>query len=87
MTKDVQIIRLCQLLGEGKLLFTALKVGMDAKTARKYRHAPRLPSESFTPGTWRSEFRIVQGTPCLSPTRGRASRGLVRFAVFGTSPV
>jgi hypothetical protein len=55
MTKDAQIIRLRQLLGEGKpLSLAALKVGMDAKTARKYRHAQRLPSESFTPRTWRT---------------------------------
>ncbi len=27
---------------------------MDAKSAREYRHADRLLSESFTPGTWRT---------------------------------
>ena len=55
MTKDAQVIRLRQLLGEGKpLSLAALKVGMDAKTARKYRHAQRLPSESFTSRTWRT---------------------------------
>lgn len=55
MTKDRQIIRLRQLLGEGKpLSLAALKVGMDMKTARKYRHADRLPSETFTPRTWRT---------------------------------
>src|SRR5205823_14273775 len=36
------------------LSLAAMKVGMDAKTARKYRQAPRLPSESFTPRTWRT---------------------------------
>ena len=50
MATDTQIIRLRQLLGEGKpLSLAALKVGMDAKTARKYRRGQRLPSESFTP--------------------------------------
>ena len=55
MATDAQIIRLRQLLGEGKpLSLAALKVGMDAKTARKYRRGQRLPSESFTPRTWRT---------------------------------
>lgn len=55
MIKDAQVRRLRQLLGEGLPLYlAALKVGMDDKTARKYRHAQRLPSESFTPKTWRT---------------------------------
>jgi hypothetical protein len=55
MIKDAQVRRLRQLLGEGLPLYlAALKVGMDAKTARKYRHAQSLPSESFTPKTWRT---------------------------------
>jgi len=55
MIKDGQIIRLRQFLGEGKPLYlAALKVGMDTKTAQKYRYADRLPSESFTPRTWRT---------------------------------
>jgi hypothetical protein len=55
MIKDAQVRRLRQLLGEGQPLYlAALKVGMDAKTARKYRHAQTLPSESFTPKTWRT---------------------------------
>ena len=55
MTKDGQIIRLRQLLGEGQPLYlAALKAGMDTKTAQKYRQAQRLPSESFIPRTWRT---------------------------------
>jgi hypothetical protein len=55
MIKDVQIIRLRQLLGAGEPLYlAALKAGMDTKTAQKYRGADRLPSESFTPRTWRT---------------------------------
>jgi Mu transposase, C-terminal domain len=55
MIKNRQIVRLRQLLGEGKPLYlAALKVGMDTKTARMYRHADRLPSESFSPRTWRT---------------------------------
>ena len=55
MTKDAQVLRLRQLLGEGDFLYlAALKVGMDTKTARKYRHADRLPSESVSPQTWRT---------------------------------
>jgi hypothetical protein len=55
MVKDAQILCLRRLLGAGHpLKRAALKVGMDAKTARKYRHADRLPSESFVPRTWRT---------------------------------
>jgi hypothetical protein len=62
MTKDAQVTRLRQLLGEGHPLYlAALRAGMDAKTARKYRHAQRLPSESFTPRTWRTRADPFQG--------------------------
>jgi hypothetical protein len=55
MVTDAQVRRLRQFLGKNYPLYlAALKVGMDAKTARKYRHADRLPSESFTPRTWRT---------------------------------
>ena len=55
MIKDAQVRKLRQLLGEGHpLCRAALRVGMDAKSARKYRHADRLPSESLTPRTWRT---------------------------------
>jgi hypothetical protein len=55
MIKDTQVRKLRQILGEGHPLYrAALKVGMDTKSARKYRHADRLPSESFTPRTWRT---------------------------------
>jgi hypothetical protein len=61
MMKDAQIRRLRQFLGEGySLCLAALKVGMDTKTARKYRHAERLPSESFTPRTWRTREDLFQ---------------------------
>ena len=55
MINDAQVLRLRQFLGEKHPLYlAALKVGMDTKTARKYRHAERLPSESFAPRTWRT---------------------------------
>jgi hypothetical protein len=55
MIKDSQVRKLRRLLGEGYPLYlAALKVGMDTKSAGKYRHAERLPSESFTPRTWRT---------------------------------
>jgi hypothetical protein len=55
MIKDVQIVKVRQLLGEGQSLYlAALKAGMDTKMAQKYRHAQRLPSEFFTPRTWRT---------------------------------
>ena len=61
MIKDAQVRKLRQLLGEGYPLYrAALKVGMDAKTARKYRHADRLPSESLTPRIWRTREDTLQ---------------------------
>jgi len=55
MIKDAQVLRLRQFIGDGHPLYlAALKVGMDTKTARKYRHADRLPSESFSRQTWRT---------------------------------
>jgi len=55
MITDAQVRKLHQLLGEGHPLYrAALKVGMDTKSARKYRQADRLPSESITPRTWRT---------------------------------
>ena len=55
MITDTQVRKLRQLLGEGHPLYrAALKVGMDTKSARKYRQADRLPSESITPRTWRT---------------------------------
>jgi len=55
MTKDAQVLRLRELLGAKlPLSLAAMKAGMDAKTARKYRDAERLPSESFIPRTWRT---------------------------------
>src|SRR5258708_7888407 len=55
MIKDAQVRRLCQLLGKGQPLYVAaLRSGMDTKSARKYQHANRLPSEPFAPRTWRT---------------------------------
>jgi hypothetical protein len=55
MIQDAQVLKLRQLIGKGLPLYlAALKVGMDTKTARKYRHADRLPSETLTPRTWRT---------------------------------
>jgi len=55
MTKDTQVLKLRQLLGEGLPLYCAAwKVGMDAKTAQKYRDSDRLPSQMFTPRGWRT---------------------------------
>ena len=55
MVNDSQVLKLRQILATGQpLSLAALRVGMDVKTARKYRHADRLPSEAFTPRTWRT---------------------------------
>ena len=55
MVKDAQFRQLRQFLGEGHPLYrAALKVGIDVKSARKYRRAERLPSEMVSPRTWRT---------------------------------
>jgi hypothetical protein len=55
MIKNAQVRRLRQIIGEGHpLSLTAMKVGMDADTARKDRHADRLAGESFTPRIWQT---------------------------------
>ena len=55
MITDAQVRKLRQLLGECHPLYrAAMKVGMDTKSARKYRQADRMPSESNTPRTWRT---------------------------------
>jgi hypothetical protein len=55
MIKDAQVRKLRRFLGEGHPLYrAALKVGMDTKSAQKYRPGEPLPSELFTPRTWRT---------------------------------
>jgi hypothetical protein len=55
MVTDAQFRRLMRLLKTEKTLATAAaKAGMDDKTARKYRHAGRPPSELATPHAWRT---------------------------------
>jgi hypothetical protein len=52
---DRQVRRLMELLGTGKSLSSAAaKADMDEKTARKYRHLRKLPSEINIEHTWRS---------------------------------
>ena len=55
MIKDAQVRYLRHFLGGGHPLYrAALKVGMDVKSARKYRHSEQLPSESLSPRPWRT---------------------------------
>jgi len=58
MVMDQQVRTLWDWLGkEASLAFAAAKAGMDRKTARKYRSAPRLPSqmsEQAPARTWRT---------------------------------
>jgi transposase len=62
MITDAQVFKLRRLLLDGHpLCCAALKAGMDAKSARKYRDSDRL-REMVTPGTWRTRkdpFRDV----------------------------
>jgi len=55
MVKDRQVKRLWRALSSGKTLAqSADKAGMDEKTARKYRHLGRLPTEVAPERTWRT---------------------------------
>ena len=55
MVNDQQVRRLRQMLNKGKTLNeSALRSGMDVKTARKYRSLDTLPSEHNQPRYWRT---------------------------------
>ena len=55
MIKDAQFRQLRQFLSEGHPLYRAAwKVDMDVKSARKYRHAERLPRIGGVSRTWRT---------------------------------
>src|SRR5713101_6037227 len=55
MVSDLQVRKLMKLLSSGlPLSKAALSVGIDAKTARKYRAAGRPPRADRTPHTWRT---------------------------------
>lgn len=55
MIKDQQVRRLKRMLLEGKKLYkSALKTGMDEKTARKYRDTGKLPSELKKEHSWQT---------------------------------
>ena len=55
MVTDQQVRRLMLLIQKEKsLAAAAAKAGMDEKTARKYRRAGKLPSQTRQPHTWRT---------------------------------
>ena len=55
MVTDAQVRRLMALVRRGRsLTAAALSVGMDEKTARKYRRAGRMPSELVRPRAYRT---------------------------------
>lgn len=55
MVTDRQVRTLMKLLSSGvPLTQAAVKVGIDVKTARKYRDAGQLPSQDRVPHTWRT---------------------------------
>ena len=55
MVTDAQVRKLWKLLAAGTMLaMTARKTGMDEKTARKYREAQSLPSQTKTKRSWRT---------------------------------
>src|ERR1700709_205475 len=54
MVSDQQVKRLWRVAPKLSLEVAAAKAGMDAKTARKYLRARRLPSEMQQKHTWRN---------------------------------
>jgi hypothetical protein len=55
MVSDRQVRKLMKLIGRGETLAgSAMKAGMDEKTARRYRDLGRLPSEVAVEHTWRT---------------------------------
>ena len=54
MVSDQQVKRLWRIAPKLSLDVAAAKAGMDAKTARKYLRARRLPSEMQQKHTWRN---------------------------------
>src|SRR5438270_1009275 len=54
MVSDQQVKRLWRWAPKLSLELAAAKAGMDAKTARKYLRARRLPSEMQQKHTWRN---------------------------------
>lgn len=55
MINDQQVRSLKNMLSKGKRLYeSALKTGMDEKTARKYRDSEKLPSEMKNEHKWRT---------------------------------
>ena len=76
MTRDAQVRKLRQFLGEGHPLYrAALKVGMDAKSARKYRmltacrvnRSPRNLEDpgGSVPGRWPQLRDLLEINPGL----------------------
>src|ERR1051325_6895047 len=84
MVTDRQVRTLMKLLSSGvPLTKAALKVGIDVKTARKYRDAGKLPSQDRAPHIWRTRedpfaavWEELQGMLTLNP-------GLQAKTLFG----
>jgi hypothetical protein len=61
MITDRQVKQLWKLSSGGlSLVKSAARCDMDEKTARKYRHAGKLPSELAQPHTWRTREDLFQ---------------------------
>jgi hypothetical protein len=54
-TTDAQVRKLmAEMMKHGKIGLAAIRAGIDRKTARKYVHANKLPSELASPRDWRT---------------------------------
>jgi hypothetical protein len=96
VVSDNQVRRLRELMAKDeRLAINAAKVGMDAKTARKYRREDGLPSELAAAHTWRTREDPFVGVwsevrPFLELNPGLEAKTLFEFlqrAHLGRFPV
>ena len=84
MVNDQQVRRLKQMLNKGKTLNeSALRSGMDIKTARKYRDLNQLPSELEQVRYWRTrEDKFADVWPEIKDLLGN-NPGIEATTIFG----
>lgn len=84
MIKDGQVRKLRSLLDAGSALSAAARrIGMDEKTARKYRDSDSLPSEMVQPRTYRTRIDPFANVWPKVQQRLEAEPKLRPFTLFG----
>jgi len=84
MITDGQVRKLRRLLSQGESVAgAARRMGMDEKTARKYRDREGLPSEGVSPRTWRTRTDPFADVWPEVEARLEAEPRLRAFTLFG----